>query len=65
MPSIARRCHELRIVDGDHTWRILVRLDDDAILIGAVFAKKTARTPPPVVRACRRRFNAYDALWKE
>ncbi len=65
MPSIAHRCHELRIVDGDHTWRILVRLDDDAILIGAVFAKKTARTPPLVVRACQRRFNAYDALWKE
>jgi hypothetical protein len=27
MPSIGRRCHELRINDGDLSWRIVYRVD--------------------------------------
>lgn len=37
MPSIGRRCHELRVVDEDGTWRIMYRTDDDAIVIAEVF----------------------------
>ena len=33
MPSIGARCHELRIVDEQVTWRILYRIDDHAIVI--------------------------------
>jgi|SRR5690606_17803085 len=29
MPSIASRCVELRIPDGEHTWRIVCRVDTD------------------------------------
>lgn len=29
MGAISRRCHELRIRDRDHLWRIIYRLDDD------------------------------------
>jgi len=65
MPVIGRRCHELRIPDGAVHWRIVYRTDPDAIVIGEVFAKKTARTPEAVVAACRRRFRAYDALAEE
>lgn len=61
MPSIGRRCHELRIQDADKTWRIIYRLDADAIVIGAVFEKKTTQTPLPVVAACKERFKRYDA----
>ena len=60
MPSIGRRCHELRIPDQDVTWRIIYRTDADAIVIGEVFAKKTGKTPKKVIDACRRRFKRYD-----
>jgi phage-related protein len=60
MPAISARCHELRIVDASVTWRIVYRVDPDAIVIAEVFAKKTAHTPPAVVSACRRRLKEYD-----
>ena len=62
MPSIARRCHELRIQDEDRTWRVMYRVDPDAIVILEVFAKKTAQTPQAVIQACRRRLKQYDEL---
>ena len=40
MSSIAASCHELRVNDEGRTWRLMYRLDVDAILILAVFAKK-------------------------
>ena len=61
MPSVGARCHELRINDKDVTWRIIYRIDVDAIVILEVFAKKTARTPDNVVRICRRRLQQYDS----
>src|ERR1700677_2125368 len=61
MPSIGRRCHELRVVDETATWRIVYRADPDAIVILAVFAKKTVQTPAQVLDTCRRRLRAYDA----
>jgi phage-related protein len=60
MPTIGARCHELRIVDGGMTWRIVYRVDPDAIVIADVFAKKRAQTPAAAVRACRRRLRDYD-----
>ncbi len=41
MPSIGRRCRELRITDKDVTWRIVYRIDSDAVIIGEVFSKKS------------------------
>ena len=62
MPSIGPRCHELRIPDADATWRMVYRLDSEAIVIGEVFSKKTQATPKHVIEACRGRFKAYDAV---
>ena len=45
MPLIGSRCHELRIVDREHTWRIVYRIDHDAIVISDAFSKKTRKTP--------------------
>ncbi len=46
MPSIGLRCHELRINDSQGTWRIIYRIDEDAIVIlKEVFQKKTNQTP--------------------
>jgi phage-related protein len=61
MNGIAPHCHELRIRDEHRSWRIVYRLDDDAIVIVAVFKKTTRQTPEAVVTACRRRLRAYDA----
>ena len=61
MPAIGVRCHELRIPDRQASWRIVHRLDVDAVVILEVFAKKTATTPRSVIEACRRRLQSYDA----
>ncbi|MBE0564981.1 MAG: type II toxin-antitoxin system RelE/ParE family toxin [Krumholzibacteria bacterium] len=61
MPSLGPHCHELRIVDLDVTWRIVYRLDCDAVLVLDVFRKTTARTPKLVIETCRRRMRQYDA----
>lgn len=60
MPSIGPRCHELRINDRNATWRIVYRIDPDAIVILEVFRKTTARTPVPVIETCKRRLRMYD-----
>ena len=60
MPSIAKRCHELRINDETVTWRILYRIAKDAIVIAEVFSKKTGKTPKTVIDVCQRRFQQYD-----
>ena len=60
MPSIGARCHELRVNDQDSTWRLVYRVDEDAIVILEVFSKKTSKTPKRVIDACKRRMKAYD-----
>lgn len=60
MPSIGSRCHELRIPDESVTWRIIYRIDPDAIVIAEVFGKKTSKTPKRVIETCRSRLRRYD-----
>src|SRR5687768_12528366 len=62
MPTIGPRCHELRVVDADQNFRILCRIDPDAIVIAEVFAKKTRQTPREVIEICRKRLREYDQL---
>lgn len=61
MPSIGRRCHELRIVDENSTWRLVYRTDEDAIVILEVFAKKTNTTPKNIIETCKERIRRYDS----
>jgi len=60
MPSIGARCHELRVRDGEHNWRIIYRVDPDVVLVLAVFAKTTPKTPLHIINACKTRLKAYD-----
>jgi len=62
MPSIGSRCHELRVRDESASWRLVYRVDEDAIVLLAVFAKKTGETPVAVIRACKTRVKRYDEL---
>ena len=65
MPSIGARCHELRIPDEAVTWRVIYRIEPDAILILEVFAKKTRTTPDEVLKTCKQRLSQYLNLIKE
>lgn len=60
MPTIGPRCHELRINDQGATWRIVYRIDPDAIVIAEVFSKKTPTTPESVIDTCRKRLRGFD-----
>lgn len=59
------RVHELRVHDEGRCWRIVLRIDLDAVIIAAVFAKKTARTPQSIIERCRRRFRQYDRAMED
>ena len=65
MPSIGARCHELRISDAQATWRIVYRLDSDAVVIAEVFSKKTRAMPQQVIEVCQRRLRQYDEAGEE
>jgi phage-related protein len=60
MPAIGKRCHELRIDDENITWRIVYRIDPDAIVILEVFEKKTQQMPKHVIDNCKQRIRKYD-----
>jgi len=60
MPSIGKRCHELRINDNNATWRIVYRIDKSEIIIFEVFSKKTNKTPKKVIETCRTRIKMFD-----
>lgn len=60
MPVVGARCGELRIPDATVTWRILYRLDGDAVIVVAVFAKKTQATPATILATAKARLRQYD-----
>jgi phage-related protein len=60
MPSIGPRCHELRINDEDKTWRVIYRIDSEAIVIVEVFSKKTNATPSMTIDVSKQRLKRYD-----
>ncbi|MFN7528346.1 MAG: type II toxin-antitoxin system RelE/ParE family toxin, partial [Dolichospermum sp.] len=60
MSSIGKHCYELRIRDADKNWRIIYRIDDDAILILEVFNKTTRTTPSTVIDISKKRLSKYD-----
>ena len=62
MPSVERRCHELRIEDENQTWRILYAIESDAIVILEVFSKKRGTTPKTVIDNAKKRVKHYRAI---
>jgi len=62
MPTIGARCHELRINDENKLWRIIYRIDFDAIIILEVFQKQTQQTSKQMIDTCKRRMRLYDEL---
>ena len=64
MPVIGARCHELRVQDANRTWRIIYRVDADAVVIVEVFAKTSQATPAVAIKNSQRRLRAYDEAAK-
>jgi len=65
MPIIGVRCHELRVRDAGHSWRILYRIDPDAIPVIGIVPKGTRATPKTVIDDCKDRLRKYDAARKK
>jgi phage-related protein len=61
MSAVGARCHELRINDENKTWRIVYRIDADAIVILEVFEKKSQKMPQEVIENCKRRIRLYES----
>ena len=59
MRTIGPGCLELRVVDSDHSWRIVCHVAAEAVVILEVFAKKTESTPRQVLENCRQRLARY------
>ena len=62
MPVVGVRCHELRIPDENRTWRVVYRVDQDAVVIVGVFSKTTQTTPKQVIAASQKRLREYDKV---
>jgi phage-related protein len=61
MTTICTKCHELIIEDNNKSWRIIYRLDDDAVVILEVFEKKSQKTPRNIIAVCKARLTQYDS----
>lgn len=64
LPDVGSRCGALRVRDAEHNWRIMYRLDPDAVVIVDVYAKKTPKIPNEVIDRCQRRLKRYDEAVK-
>jgi phage-related protein len=64
MPVVGARCHELRVQDETQTWRIIYRVDRDAVIIAEVFAKTSQATPKAAIELSQDRLGRYDQASK-
>jgi len=62
MPTIGKRCHELRITDAGKIWRIFYRIDEDAIVIPHWVQKTTSKTAKKDIELCKARLREYDSV---
>ena len=64
LPDVGPRCGALRVRDAEHNWRIMYRVDPDAVLILEVYPKKTRKIPDEAIDRCKKRQKQYDAAVK-
>jgi phage-related protein len=64
MPTIGKRVHELRIDDSERKkkWRVIYRIDTDAIVVAHWFEKKTQRTSKHDIETSQSRLQDYDEV---
>jgi phage-related protein len=64
LPIVGPRCGALRVRDENLNWRIMYRIDTDAIVIVEVYHKKTRTIPDEIISRCQQRLAHYDAAVK-
>ena len=62
LPILGPHCGALRVRDGQHNWRVMYRIDADAILILEVYARTTRKIPEDVIDRCKKRLKDYDEI---
>lgn len=62
MPNIGPRCHELRVRDETHNWRIFYHLAPKEVVVLAIHDKTTPKTPARIIEICQRRTKLYQLL---
>jgi len=62
LPTVGPRCGALRVRDAGQNWRIMYRIDKDAVVILEVYGKKTRKIPDEVIDRCKDRLKKYDAI---
>ena len=62
LPSVGPRCHEIRVRDADHVWRIVYRIDKDAILVASIFSKKGKSMQQRELGTAEARLTLYDSV---
>jgi len=62
LPRVGGRCGALRVRDAGHNWRIMYRIDSDAVIILDVYEKKTQKIPDEVIERCQDRLKKFDAI---
>ena len=65
MSQIGPDCHELRVQDRGHTWRIAYHIDDDFLVVLGIFEKHTMQTSKKDIDICRKRFKDYRLTCRE
>lgn len=60
LPIVGARCGAIRVRDGANSWRIMYRVDPDAVLILEVYAKRTRKIPSEIIARCKNRLRTYD-----
>ncbi len=65
MPEIESRCHELRVNDEGHAWRVVYAVERDAVVILEVFEKGARKTPKQIKEVCCKRVRDYRRLVRE
>ena len=60
MPSMG----PARIVDGTVSWRLMYHVAPSAIVMLAVFPKKTAATPAAVIAECQKRLALFQRVMR-
>ena len=58
--DLCSRCYMLRIKDKDTWYRIIYRIDPDAIVLLHVFEKKSNKISKSVLETCKQRIKQYD-----
>ncbi|HUG93468.1 MAG TPA: type II toxin-antitoxin system RelE/ParE family toxin [Planctomycetaceae bacterium] len=64
LADVGPRCGALRVRDAEHNWRIMYRIDPDAVLVLDVYPKKTRKIPGEVIERSRQRLKQYDTAVK-